>query len=196
VCALNMLLYVCILVQCYLLYFCSRQTGYHWFLPTRQGTFPNSSVEIHDVVLATSNRTELDVAFHRLTNESVVYAFVNILPNSYDKEHLLKLCVSARVNDLITQEKRLHNRVRPKQLLQSLNTLESTIANTPSFPARHAFHAWLVCFKLSKEFPEKETELHALAQRCDDVRVVAGLHFPSDGKYAKELASLKFNILV
>ena len=42
---------------------------------------------------------------------------------------------------------------------------------------------------LSKKHPEKRQELEQIAEKCNMVRIKAGLHYPSDGLFSKKIAN-------
>ena len=81
------------------------------------------------------------------------------------------------------------NRARPKQINSKLNVLESTTAHTPAYPAGHAFQAYVLEKILSRKHPEKRQELEQLAEKCNIVRIKAGLHYPSDGLFSKKIVN-------
>lgn len=78
--------------------------------------------------------------------------------------------------------KYLINRPRPYQINKNINYLESKTGNTPALPAGHAFQAYYLAHVLTKRYPDKKIMFQELAKRCDDVRVKAGIHYPSDGE--------------
>ena len=43
---------------------------------------------------------------------------------------------------------------------------------------------------LRKKYPNKDAKLKEIALRCDDCRVKAGLHYPSDGEFSRKIADL------
>ena len=88
---------------------------------------------------------------------------------------------------LIYLLKHIINRARPYQVNTNILLLESKTANTPSYPAGHACQAYYLAKYLGKKHPEKQDELNQIAQRCDMVRVKAGLHYPSDGVFSKQI---------
>jgi hypothetical protein len=68
--------------------------------------------------------------------------------------------------------------------------LKSVSANTPAYPAGHAFQAYYLAKKLGKSYPELQPQLDAIAERCNSVRIKAGLHYPSDGQFSKQLVNI------
>ncbi len=93
---------------------------------------------------------------------------------------------------LIKFLKYFYNRARPHQIDPSIKPLTSTTAHTPSYPAGHAFQAYYLAKQLTKKYPHRKHEFDKIAQQCDDVRVIAGLHYPSDGEFAKKIVDKYF----
>ena len=52
--------------------------------------------------------------------------------------------------------KYLINRARPEQVDPSIKPIDKSTAQTPAFPAGHAFQAYLLSKKLSEKYPEKK----------------------------------------
>lgn len=127
-------------------------------------------------------RTPQDEYFHFLTDDSVAHAFATILP--YDVPTIES--VFTPYNDSILKFKHAHDRIRPWDI-KDIDRLDSKTAITPAYPAGHACQAWILYRHYSKLHPELEPELYAMAWRCEQVRVLAGLHFPSDGSYSRYL---------
>ena len=55
--------------------------GYIQLLPTIKLFYPNSNVEVKEVENRVKNRTQEDIDFFKKTDDSVIYAFQNILPD-------------------------------------------------------------------------------------------------------------------
>jgi hypothetical protein len=68
-----------------------------------------------------------------------------------------------------------------------VDALYSTTANTPAYPSGHAFQAYYSAKLLSKWEPEKKKEWGAIAEKCANIRIIAGLHYPSDRDFARRL---------
>ena len=79
------------------------------------------------------------------------------------------------------------NRARPQQVDKSIQPINTDTAKTPAYPAGHAYQAYHLAKKLSERYPEKKNLFEKIAQECDITRIKAGLHYPSDGKFAKQL---------
>ena len=163
-----------------------KQNGYYFFLPTIK-IHPNNYDEVKIVEYAVKNRSIEDVQFHKFTDYSVVPAFEEILRNNNikydnDMDEIILKHVSAIINF-----KHKYNRARPWQVNKKLNKLYSNTAHTPAYPAGHAYQAWVLYRILSSKYPQLKDKLYKTAEYCDRVRVVAGLHYPSDGEYSKKL---------
>ena len=168
---------------------CFTQKGYYWYkAPSEE--FPNSYEELCNVIQAMKQRTKKDILLFKVTDESVVKAFIPILGKLGHTEEELETIITS-VNPLIISYKNHHNRIRPYQLISSSRILESKTAHTPSYPAGHAYQAWLLYKKFSELYPHLKSELYEKAEMCDWVRIAAGLHFPSDGVYAKKLLDIE-----
>lgn len=163
-----------------------KHDGYYFYLPTNK-IHPNNYDEVKLVEYAVKNRTIEDVQFHKFTDYSVVPAFEELLRKNNIKyggdmdEIILK-----HVSDILNL-KHKYNRARPWQVNKKLNNLYSYTAHTPAYPAGHAYQAWVLYRILSSKYPQLKDELYKTAEYCDRVRVIAGLHYPSDGEYSKKL---------
>ncbi len=153
---------------------------YYKLLPTIP-LYPNNKKEAEVVLELSSKRTTSDVYFFKLTDPSVIYSFKPYVNESISD--LSKIILS--INHIIFFFKYLFNRARPKQINKNINVLISTTAHTPAFPAGHAMQGYYLAKILSKKYPEKKDIFSKLAERCDMVRVKAGIHYPSDGKFSK-----------
>lgn len=162
---------------------------YYSHLPTTSGVYPDNRIEIEQVEQAISARTKHDVDAHVLTDESVVPLFVRVLRNNgiHVNQRVLKsIILQPKHLSTIQRLKRKHNRARPWQI-KIIDNLESATAHTPAYPAGHAYQAWVLYRVLSSQHPSLKQELYNTAKYCDRIRVLAGLHYPSDGKYSKKL---------
>ena len=167
-----------------LLVFIIVSTGlrYKWYLPTLHFLYPNTYKEVNKVIKATKERSKGDVDFFYLTDNSVVPAFRSIFPN-IPVEILNKIVLSQ--NSKITLLKNFINRPRPYQVSNNVKLLPSKTAHTPAFPAGHAAQAYILANYLKKIYPEKKEIIEKVAEKCNDCRIKAGLHYPSDGMYSK-----------
>ena len=162
--------------------------GYISYYPTIP-VYPNNNTDLEIMKKEMANRSEKDIDFFFKTNDSVVYAFLPYI-NDADKdiEHLKKIITSQ--NNIILFFKYGINRRRPYQIDKELNPLALPITPTPAYPAGHAYQAMLLAKYLSKKYPEKKELFYNIALKCDECRVKAGIHYKSDGEFARKL----FNI--
>ena len=148
--------------------------------------------EAENVLQITKSLNDDDIFLFNQTDESMVIPF---LPHVREtKKELIDIITSNFVLGIILFFKYLINRPRPKQILNEIPTLESKTADTPAYPAGHAFQAYYLAHILKKKYPEKSEILDKLAYRCDEVRIKAGLHYPSDGKFSRDLVNFLINI--
>lgn len=155
---------------------------YKYYLPTIKFLYPNNYIEAHQVALFSFRRTKEDENFFYYTDKSVVPAFLKIFPNmSYNKLH--KISVSQ--NNKIFLLKNFINRPRPIQISKKIKLLKSNTGNTPAFPAGHAAQAYILANYLIKKYPEKIEIIEKIANKCNECRIKAGIHYPSDGLYSK-----------
>ena len=159
--------------------------GYIAFTPTIP-IYPNNSKEIVLLKKIIQSRTQDDIDFFYLTNKSISSAF---LPYVNESDYQLKkICHSH--NYIMLAFKYIINRPRPNQIDSSIIPINTDTAKTPAYPAGHSYQAYLLYKKLSKKYPEKKELLRKIALRCDDCRVKAGLHYPSDGEFSRKIVDL------
>tara|TARA_Y100000389_G_scaffold204242_1_gene255785 strand:+ start:301 stop:855 length:555 start_codon:yes stop_codon:yes gene_type:complete len=157
---------------------------YYYFLPTIP-IYPNNKLEVQEVKKYINNRTQSDIDFFYKTNKSVSAAF---LP--YVKENLKELnSIIHEPNIIILSFKYFFNRARPNQIDSTIEPLNISTAQTPAYPAGHAFQAYYLAKKLSKKYPHLTKIFNEIANECDITRVKAGLHYPSDGNFARYLVN-------
>ena len=116
-------------------------TGYNPYQPTLP-FYPNNKKEIILVKKYIKNRTQQDINFFYKTNESVVNAFYSFVNES--KNTLNKIITSKKVRSIILINKYLINRARPQQIDNSILPLNIDTAQTPAYPAGHAFQAYVL----------------------------------------------------
>ena len=162
---------------------------YSMFLPTIP-VYDND--EIKEVQQEVHDRTVLDIHFFELTDESVSAAFMTVI--NHENENLRSLIVQPHIIFIVYLLKYIFNRPRPIQLDPTLNILPSKTADSPTYPSGHALQAYYLAYKLSLRFPEKKETLYTLAEKCTNIRVKAGHHYPSDGVFAKYIVSQIENI--
>tara|TARA_A100001015_G_scaffold217027_1_gene243755 strand:- start:10127 stop:10684 length:558 start_codon:yes stop_codon:yes gene_type:complete len=161
--------------------------GYYSFLPVLN-VYPTNTKEVNLVIDAVKNRNTDDIVFFQKTDPSVTHAFVD----EVDMEIADLNTIITSLNPVIFLIKCLINRARPYQIDPSIDILDSKTGSTPSYPAGHAFQAYYLAKVLKKKYPEKANVFDTLAKKCDDVRVKAGIHYPSDGEFAKRLVNILY----
>jgi hypothetical protein len=159
---------------------------YIWFLPSIP-IYPNNERDALLVKQAIHKRTTSDEEFFKLTDSSISYAFVGVVPETV--EHLQAIIMQPYVKFIILSFKYFINRARPNQIIPSLNVLTSISANTPAYPSGHACQAYYLAVILGKKYPDLQTRLDEIAEQCESTRVKAGLHYPSDGEFSKKIVS-------
>ena len=143
----------------------------------------NDVAEAKQVLKISRKRNQSDIDFFKLTDPSISHAFKH-----YGSIKILnKIIHQFWISALILPLKTIINRARPYQINKKIKYLKSKTGNTPSLPAGHAFQAYYLAYILSKKYPKDKKKLNFIAQRCDMVRVKAGIHYPSDGKLAKDI---------
>ena len=160
---------------------------YHMVLPTIE-VYPNNS-EVKKVISAVNIRTQDDIDFFEKTDHSIIYAFEGQV--NMKRKDLFNIVLS--VNPIIYFFKYTINRARPYQVISNIEILDSKSGSTPSYPAGHAFQAYYLAGVLGDKYPEKRDIFKRIAKKCDDVRVTAGIHYPSDGEFSKRLVNYIFN---
>ena len=161
--------------------------GYLAFLPTLP-VYPNNEKEVELVKEEIKKRRQEDIDFFYMTNKTVAAAFLPHVDES--KKELDKIILDMKTKFIVRINKYLINRARPSQVCSSIIPLDTSTAETPSYPAGHAFQAYVLYKKLSNKYPEKEGLLKDIAMRCDDCRIKCGLHYPSDGEYSRRLVEM------
>ena len=93
--------------------------------------------------------------------------------------------------------KRLHNRPRPAQLAEhfdvEIDVLETKTHHTPAYPSGHAAYGYLIAELLSDKYPQHKKELMKLADKTGFLRVIQGVHYPSDSLSANQLVRTLYN---
>ena len=136
-------------------------------------------------------RMPSDESFFRLTDVSPAYAFEAIIsPNEMSVHEMMHIMTNTRVLTITRLFKLLYNRARPADIAPDIINKEngrlliSESANTPSYPSGHALQSYYLSIILSRKFPAKTKAIMDMAAKCADVRIMAGLHYPSDRDFA------------
>jgi len=155
-------------------------------------SYPDNIKEINIIMNDyISKKTQNDIDFFYLTDINLTIPFENIIEsNQMKRENMEKIVTDPKIINIIMAYKYIYNRARPKQVVPNLineengTLLKSETANTPAYPSGHAFQAYYLAKILSKKFPKKKDRLMKLAKRISDIRIIAGLHYPSDRDFA------------
>ena len=142
--------------------------------------------EVKEVKKYINKRNKEDLDFFELTNESIVTGFKPYVKESEDE--LLKII--RMVIPEIFFFKIIINRPRPYQIDKDLNYIRTDTGLTPAMPAGHAYQAYYLSKKLSEKYPSKKDLFEKIAKKCDECRVYAGIHYPSDGEISKKLVNM------
>ena len=156
--------------------------GYYVYYPSLP-IYPNNDQELKSVKQFMLGRTRDDIDFFHLTNKSVYFAF---LPYVNEPPELLQKILRSQ-NNIIFFFKYTINRLRPWQLKDGVKPINIRTARTPAYPAGHAYQAYLLAKYLTKKYPKKKQLFMDIALKCDNCRIKAGLHYPSDGVFARKL---------
>ena len=178
---LKKIIFIIIVYVIYVYFF----KGYIPYIPTIP-IYVNNKTEVKEVKKNIAKRTKKDIDFFYLTNDSVSNAF---LPYVTESKRELDTIVTSH-NSFILFLKYLINRPRPEQIDNTIKPLNKKTAMTPSYPAGHSYQAYLLSKYLSKKYPSKEKLFKNLAMKCDDCRVKAGLHYPSDGEFSRKIIDM------
>ena len=162
---------------------------YKYYLPTIP-IYPDNEKEILIVQNYVNNRSFNHISLFQKTDLSIVFAFVDHVNESLLDLH--SIITSTHILFLILFLKYIINRARPKQIDPELKSLKSITADTPAYPSGHAFQAYYLANYLSDIYPHKKELFESIAEDCAMARVYAGLHFPSDNQFSKQIVNLLF----
>ena len=162
-------------------------TRYYIWYPTISA-YPNNGREIRTMMRDYfPKRTRENIQFFKLTDPSPIEAFRKKISEE-QFQRLKKEVTSRKIVGKIMFYKKLYNRARPVQVApQIVDALYSTTADTPAYPSGHAFQAYYAAKLLSQWEPEMKKEWDAIAERVANIRIIAGLHYPSDRDFARRL---------
>jgi hypothetical protein len=175
------------IIAIYFLLLSLQPTRFNNWYPTIQA-YPDNMKEI-DVIVNEyiHNRTLEDIQFFKLTDPNPMEAFRGKI--SEEQFNLLnKKIGSPFITTKIMFYKLLYNRARPAQVAPDrIDVLYSTTANTAAYPSGHAFQAYYAAKLLSEWEPHKKKEWMQIADDVANVRIIGGLHYPSDRDFARQL---------
>lgn len=183
--------YILVFAILYLLLLILLPKRYIFALLTYPFMYPDNEEESKIVENLANSRSYQDEVFFKLTDSSVIHAFKKHVDES--EEDLDYIISRPSITGITLYLKYSINRARPHQVNKNIKPLESTTADTPAYPAGHALQAYFLAEVLGKKYPEKKVLFDKIAKDCDNVRVKAGLHYPSDGVFAKRIVDLVYN---
>lgn len=164
---------------------------YNYFLPSLP-LHPNNYEEAKVVLNLSKNRNNEDINFFYLTNKTISHVFLPHVEESFDD--LENIITDPIIVNFILLLKKIFNRARPYQINKKINFIYSETGLTPSYPAGHAFQSYYLAAKLSIKYPHKKKLFFEIADKCDDCRIKAGIHYPSDGEFSKKILDFLFII--
>lgn len=180
-------IFLIVVIILYVLVLLLQPKRYYMWYPTLP-IYPDNAKEI-DVMVNEyiSKRTQDDIDFFYLTDDSPINAFKSkISEESYT--NLSKIITSYKVISRIILYKIIFNRARPKQISpEKINAPKSKSAATPAYPSGHAYQSYYAAKVLSLWEPARKKEWDEIAERAAYIRVYMGIHYPSDVRYAKLL---------
>ena len=98
-------------------------------------------------------------------------------------------------NPIIMHFKNKFNRRRPKEVDNTIKTLNSKTTNTRSYPSGHSAQSMLVAKYVIGKFPKHEKGLLEAAKECGIGRVLAGFHYLSDHVSGKLLGEKLYMLM-
>jgi membrane-associated phospholipid phosphatase len=180
--------FVAFVALIYFLLMSMQPQRYNIWYPTIQSAYPNNGQEIRIMVRDYfPKRTPENIQFFKLTDRNPLEAFRGKITEE-QFQRLRKKVVRPEIVGKNKYYKQLYNRARPMQVAPEIvDALYSTTANNAAYPSRHAFQAYYAAKLLSKWEPARKKEWEDIAERVANIRIIAGLHYPSDRDFAKRL---------
>ena len=184
-----------VLAIVYIVVLLVQQKRYYWWYPSFNITipgfgkaFPDGRTEIHTVMTEyIMKRMPSDIAFFRMTDMNPAAAFRSVItPDEMTVEEMDQIMTNSRVIFIAMSLKYFYNRARPAHIAPEIinekngTLLHSDSANTPAYPSGHAIQGYYLAKILSRKFPAKTQSIMEIATKCANIRIMAGLHYPSD----------------
>ena len=151
-------------------------------------SYPDTISESNKVIKKMKNP---DSEYFLMSDESPVKPFTEYMDRhklDYDAKKLKSIVLKSY--QPIKSLKDYYNRPRPHQVNSKIIPQPSSTANTPSYPAGHSTQSFLLARYLSRKYPFHSFYFYRIAERIGQARIKAGLHYPSDHKFAKEMAEI------
>jgi hypothetical protein len=183
-------LLITIIVLYIAILFISPYPRYIDFLPSLY--FYSNKQEANDVYELTSYRSQQNEKVFYVTDFSISNLFKEYV-NENQKE-LDQFINSPKVVFAILFLKYIINRARPYQVNNKIVPLQSKTDKTPSYPAGHTFQSYYLAKKLGEMYPGKKDFFLNLSNQIDQARINAGIHYPSDGEFSRNIVDFLFKI--
>jgi hypothetical protein len=151
-------------------------------------SYPDTISESNKVIKKMKNS---DSEYFLMSDESPVKPFTEYMDRhklDYDAKKLKSIVLESY--QPIKSLKDYYNRPRPHQVNPKIIPQPSSTANTPAYPAGHSTQSFLLARYLSREYPFHSFYFYRIAERIGQARIKAGLHYPSDHKFAKKVAEI------
>lgn len=132
---------------------------------------------------------ELQLNSTHFNNQS----FQALLAEKFQTQQLIQ-AVLPEFSALVLTQKEYYNRVRPSILDRTLTTTID-IPGHPAYPSGHAAQSMLIALILGSLDPANAEIYKDDAERIGHNREIAGVHYPSDSRAGRELASRYFDLL-
>tara|TARA_B100001093_G_C26822167_1_gene1012355 strand:+ start:1663 stop:2217 length:555 start_codon:yes stop_codon:yes gene_type:complete len=158
---------------------------YYKELPTIP-IYPNNKREVKLVENYVNNRDDNMYRFIKITDKSISSVFKEHVDESIEDMNK----ITNKNIKIIMFLKNLFNRQRPYLINKNLDNYKTPTSASPAYPSGHSLQAHYLAKKLSEKYPEKREILYKIAEKVGIGRVYAGLHYPSDHKFAKFIASI------
>ena len=153
------------------------------YYPTFQ-IFPDNKTEVEEMRNIVGNRNdETTKLFMEHDTHGAKHLFSIEMPETRElwmTQSLRKIMIWC-----IITLKLLFNRKRPFQTDPNMGHIDTPTSYNPSFPSGHAMEAYMIGTSIGKRRPELKDKAMKIADRCAQLRVQGGVHFPSDIKAAK-----------
>ena len=146
--------------------------------------FPDNKTEVEEMRNIVGNRDdETTKLFMEHDIHGAKHLFTIEMPETKDlwmSQSLRNFMIS-----FIVVLKLFFNRKRPFQTDPNMGHIDTPTSYNPSFPSGHAMEAYMISTSIGKRRPELKDKAMEIADRCAQLRVEGGVHFPSDIKAAK-----------
>jgi len=150
--------------------------------------------ELRKVQLVSTNRTDAEVRLVYEVDKDPGLIFVPFLQEKdlpYPKEEIETYW--SVIYPIVMNLKWFYNRPRPYQLGpkygMKINHIRTETHHTPAYPSGHTSYGHLVSLVLSEKYPEYAKDFKTFSDQTGEVRVLQGVHYPSDNDAAVKLTN-------